>query len=225
MKPWILLDEAQVPGSPLPLRLYRREAEFSIKTGAYELMNSRMHGSEEDLARLGCATLGSHTRPRVLVGGLGMGFTLAATLRILPAHAQVTVCELVPAVVEWNRGPLGELTGFPVQDPRVEVVSQDVSACIREAANPYDAILLDVDNGPEALTHPGNSRLYGDAGLLAAAQALRPRGALAIWSVSPDARFVKRLRRAQFVVEEHMVKARAGRGNARRVVWIARRGV
>jgi len=223
VKPWILLDEAAVPNSSDLLRLYRRDDEFSIKAGGFELMNSRKHGSEEALAELGCRPVAAKKEPRVLVGGLGMGFTLAAALSLLPPGARVTVSELIPAVVEWNRGPLGEFAGRPLADPRVSVKERDVADIIRERGARFDAILLDVDNGPDALTHPGNARLYGDAGLAAAATVLGKSGVLAVWSVSSDAAFVRRLRRAGFTVEEHKVQARAGRGRARHVVWVGRR--
>jgi spermidine synthase len=221
MIPWELLDSAPVPDGGETLRLYRRGDEFSIRIGANELMNSRTHGSEDRLAEAACARLAGRAQPRVLIGGLGMGFTLAAALRRLGPDAAVVVAELVPAVVEWNRGPLGAPSGRPLDDVRVAVHAGDVGALLRTAATAFDAILLDVDNGPAGLTRKGNDWLYGAAGLRAAHAALRPGGALAVWSAAPDRRFHARLRRAGFEVEELRVRAHRNRG-ARHIIWLAR---
>jgi spermidine synthase len=221
MIPWELLDSAPVPGGGT-LHLYRRGDEFSIRIGRDELMNSRTHGSEDRLAEAACAHLGGRTRPRVLVGGLGMGFTLAAALHRLPADAGVTVAELVPAVVAWNRGPLGKHAGYPLRDTRVAVHEGDVGGLLAAQASAYDAILLDVDNGPEGLTRKENDRLYDTRGLAAARAALRTGGVLAVWSAAPDRKFQARLRQAGFIVEELRVRAHRNRG-ARHIIWLARK--
>jgi spermidine synthase len=221
--PWILLDSAHVPGDGGELRLYRRGDEFSIKVvGRGELMNSRVHGSEDALAEQTCARLMKDITPRLLIGGLGMGFTLAAALRHLGEQAQVVVAELVPAVVAWNRGALGESAGHPLEDLRVSVHAGDVARVMRTAQQAYDAILLDVDNGPEGLTRKQNDWLYGMNGLNAAYAALRPQGVLAVWSAGPDPDFVQRLRKVGFEVEELRVRGHGTKG-ARHIVWFARR--
>ncbi|MBK8162872.1 MAG: hypothetical protein IPK65_06950 [Gammaproteobacteria bacterium] len=224
MIPWELLDSAQVPGGDGMLHLYRRDDEFSIRIGRNELMNSRAHGSEDRLAEAACAQVAGRAGPRVLIGGLGMGFTLAASLRMLGPDAVVVAAELVPAVVRWNRGPLGELSGRPLDDARVSVHEGDVAGLLRARAAKYDAILLDVDNGPAGLTHKGNDWLYGPDGLRAAQDALRPGGVLAVWSAAPDRAFHARLGRAGFAVEELRVRAHRGRG-ARHIIWLARKNL
>jgi spermidine synthase len=218
MRPWELLDTSAVPGEGGELRLYRRGDEFSIKAGYSELMNSRVHGSEDALAELACRRIGN--RPRLLIGGLGMGFTLAAALRQLGPEAEIVVAELVPAVVDWNRGPLAGLAGRPLEDPRVRVYEGDVARLIDTERSGFDAILLDVDNGPEGLTRKENDGLYSHAGLGAALAALRPGGVLAVWSISPEPAFTKRLRRAGFAVEEVRARAHGGRGG-RHMIWLA----
>lgn len=225
MIPWILLGSAAIPGNGGELRLYRRAEEFSIRiVGGGELMNSRMHGSEEALAELACARLADRARPRVLIGGLGMGFTLAAALKNLGPAAEVVVAELVAAVVEWNRGPLGAEAGQPLDDARARIEVIDVARLLRAAAQDYDAILLDVDNGPEGLTHKGNDWLYSAAGLNAAYSALRPGGVLAVWSAGPAPDFADRLRKQGFDVEEQRVRARgAVRKGAWHTLWFAER--
>lgn len=222
MSPWELIDSATVPGKGGELRLYRRGGEFSISlTGRGELMNSRVHGSEDALAEQTCARLNGPA-PRLLIGGLGMGFTLAAALRALGEQAEVVVAELVPAVVAWNRGPLGEAAGQPLEDPRVQVREGDVGKIIRAEAEAYDAILLDVDNGPEGLTRKANDWLYGVNGLGASYEALRPGGVLAVWSAGPDRDFHQRLCKVGFAVEELVVRSHGTKG-ARHVLWFARR--
>lgn len=220
MIPWIQLDSAKVPGGREELRLKRRGGEFSIMLGSNELMNSRLSGSEEALARLACARMGR--RPCVLIGGLGMGFTLRAALAGLPADATVVVAELVPAVVAWARGPMAELFAGCLDDPRADVREADVAAVISQARDAYDAILLDVDNGPDGLSRRENDRLYSLSGLSAARAALRPGGVLAVWSAHPDASFAARLRRSGFGVEEVRTRARGKRGS-RHVIWLATR--
>lgn len=219
MIPRILLDTAPIPGGEGELQLFRRGGDFAIAvTGTPgELMNSRMHASEDALAELGCAALRERRGARVLIGGLGMGFTLAAALRCLPPDARVQVAELVPQVVKWNRGDLGECAGRPLADPRAAVWVGDVGALMREGG-PYDAILLDVDNGPEAMTRSANSALYSLAGLRAAHAALRSGGTLAVWSVALVPAFTRRMQQAGFSVTTHPVRERPGKG-ATHTVW------
>jgi spermidine synthase len=221
MIPWELLDSAQVPGLGATMTLHRRGGEFSIRVGADELMNSRVHGSEDALADLACRRISQNSRPRVLVGGLGMGFTAAAALRRLGPGARVVVAELVPKVVEWNRGILAPLAHNPLQDARVSVREADVAALIREKRGAFDAILLDVDNGPEALTRGDNDWLYSLSGLVAAQEALRPAGVLAVWSAGPDEGFTRRLRDAGYKVEVHPVRSRGLRGGNHHIIWLA----
>lgn len=224
MIPWVLLDSAQVPGGEGELRLYQREGDFSIRIAGHgELMNTRVHGSEDALAERTCAMLKDRFKPRFLIGGLGMGFTLAAALAQLGEQARVVVAELLPAVVAWNRGPLGAHAGHPLNDGRVEVREMDVARIIKAERNAFDVILLDVDNGPEGLTRKANDWLYGVDGLGAAYTALRPRGILAVWSAGPDRQFLQRLRKVGFEVDEVRVRARGSKG-ARHIIWFARRG-
>ena len=228
MTPWELIDTAMVPGGGGEMRLMRRGHEFIIWLGPIALMGSRAGQSEEVLARLGCAGLATVAAPRVLIGGLGMGFTLRETLTLLGPGAAVTVAELVPAVVAWGRGPLAALHAGSLDDPRVTIHEGDVGALIRRAAAGgaaarYDAILLDVDNGPDGLTRQGNDALYTAGGLNTAFAALRPGGTLAVWSSEPDERFTARLKRAGFAVEVATPRAHGKRG-IRHVVWVARRG-
>jgi spermidine synthase len=220
MVPRNLLDTAPLPGGG-ELKLFRRGDEYSIMLGANELMNSRKSGSEEALARLACAALASRPAARVLIGGLGMGFTLRAGLAELRRDAEVVVAELVPAVIGWARGPMSHLYGGSLEDPRVRLAEADVASVIAAERQAWDAILLDVDNGPDGLTVPSNDGLYAPAGLAAARGALRPGGVLAVWSAAPDPAFAARLRRAGFAVEEHEARAARGKGG-RHVIWIAR---
>lgn len=226
MTPWQLLDSAKIPGDGTELRLYARGSEHSITIAGSsgELMGSRTHGSEETLAQLACARLARHGAPRVLIGGLGLGFTLAAALRQLGEGAEVVVAELVPAVVQWNRTLLGHHAGHPLRDARVTVHEGDVALLLKAGTGAYDAILLDVDNGPEGLTRHDNNWLYSAAGLQAAFDALRPEGVLAVWSAGPDAAFAERLRRLGFEVEERRVRAHARRQGALHTLWLAGRG-
>jgi len=224
MIPWTLLDTAQAPGNGGELRLYQRGAEFSIRVEKCELMNSRHYGSEDALAELACRRIADHPHPRVLIGGLGMGFTLRRALQSLSSEGRVVMAELVPAVVAWNRGPLAALAGNPLKDTRVTVRELDVGQIMREKQHAYDAIMLDVDNGPEGLTRKGNDWLYGLSGLKVAYDALRPRGVLAVWSASANDSFVRRLRKVGFTVDEVPVRARGASGGARYTVWLAQRG-
>ncbi|MFA6954806.1 MAG: spermidine synthase [Thermoanaerobaculia bacterium] len=223
MVPWVLLASTDIPGDGGEMRLYRRGPEFSIRVGPHELMNSRVHASEEALAELACAPLADHDRARILIGGLGMGFTLAAVLSHVGPPAVVDVAELVPAVVAWNRAEMAEINGAALADARVTVRESDVARIIGVEKNAYDAILLDVDNGPSALTSKSNARLYGASGLKAAHAALRPGGVLAVWSADHDPSFTKRLSQAGFHVEEHPVRARGRAGGSRFLIWIAQR--
>jgi spermidine synthase len=224
MLPWILLDSTKVPGNGGELSLHQRGDEFSIRIkGHGELMNSRVHGSEDALAEHTCARLVDCKKPRLLIGGLGMGFTLATALQHVNKQAQVTVAELVPAVVKWNRGPLAKHAGYPLRDPRVSVVEEDVAQILMAEQQAYDAILLDVDNGPEGLTRKENDRLYSINGLKKAYAALRPQGVLAVWSAGPNNSFMQRLRKVGFEVDEVRVRARGKKG-PRHIIWFARRG-
>ncbi|EBX4816955.1 hypothetical protein DRY87_25360 [Salmonella enterica subsp. enterica serovar Newport] len=218
MIPWILLDSTKTPDGQ-PLRLKRRGAEFSIMLGTNELMNSRLFGSEEALAQLSIARL-RNDAPEMLIGGLGMGFTLRAALAALGPKARVTVAELIPAVVDWARGPMVEIFDGSLDDPRANVVTADVGALIGQASAAYDAILLDVDNGPDGLTVDANDRLYSSAGLARARAALKVGGVLAVWSAHPDERFSRRLGQAGFAVEQVNTRARGKRG-AKHVIWLA----
>lgn len=220
MLPRILLDTADIPGSKETLRLIQRGTEFSIMLGANELMNSRLSGSEEALATLSCAKILPRPSPRLLIGGLGMGFTLRAALAVLPDDADVVVAELVPAVVDWAKGPMAAHHGESLGDKRTNIVIGDVAALIREGEDRYDAILLDVDNGPDGLTKNANDHLYSDAGLSRALAALRPGGVLAIWSAAPDRAFATRFRNAGFDVEEVAVRANKRVSGARHVIWL-----
>lgn len=225
MTPWKLIDSSEIPGAGGELRLYQRGEEFSIMLagGGGELMSSRMHGSEDALAELGCRRLGAASQVHVLIGGLGMGFTLAAALRELGSDAVVTVAELIPAVVRWNREQLGHFAGQPLADPRCRVSLGDVAVLLKGERAAFDAILLDVDNGPEGLTHHNNNWLYSLEGLQAAFSALRPNGVLAVWSAGPEQAFSERLRRSGFQVEEHRVRAHGRGKGAKHIIWIAKR--
>lgn len=224
MNPWKLIDRCEIPAEGGEMRLYQRAEEHSIAVvGEGELMNSRVFGSEEALAELGCSPVAQRAMARVLVGGLGMGYTLAAALRHLGPDAEVVVAELVPAVVRWNREYLGAYAGHPLEDPRVTVREGDIARILKRERDSFDAILLDVDNGPEGLTHKANDWLYGDAGLAAVHDTLRPGGVLAVWSAGPDRGFSERLRRAGFEVAVHTVRAHAGRRGARHTIWLATR--
>jgi spermidine synthase len=222
MIPWEHIDEAAVPGGG-KLRLCRRGEEFRIQVDGFELMGSRAHGSEEAMADLAMARLAGRPAPRVMVGGLGMGYTLAATLRHLPPGGRVAVAELVPAVVDWNRGPLGHLAGHPLADPRVAVEVGDVGRLIRAAPAAWDAILLDVDNGPNAFARKGNEGLYGTDGLAAIGRALAPGGILAVWSSGSDEPFTARLRRLRFAAVEHRVRSRGGKVGRWHTIWVCAR--
>lgn len=221
MKTRQLIDSAPVPGGD-ELRLFRRGDEYIIALGGNELMSSRMSGSEEALATMSCARLRDPGSAKLLIGGYGMGFTLRAALAVLGPQARVTVAELVPDIIDWARGPMVTLAAGCLDDPRVEIVIADVAATIAAPAAAFDAILLDVDNGPDGLTRPDNDRIYAPAGLAKAKAALKPGGVLAIWSAAPDASFTRRLTAAGFAVEQVSVRARSNGKGARHVIWFAR---
>jgi len=219
MKPWELLGEARMPDGT-DMKLQRRDTEYVIFAGGKNLMSSRMHGSEEALATFGCARARTLDAPCVLIGGLGMGFTLRATLDLLPASATVVVAELQPAVVAWNRGPLGPLAGHPLNDRRVRLEEHDVAVSLRAAKRRFDAVLLDVDNGPDAFTTSTNAGLYGDAGLACIRTALKPGGVLAVWSAWEDRKFEQRLRYNGFQVTVERVRARLKKGGPRHTIFV-----
>jgi spermidine synthase len=212
-----------VGSAGLAVELLREGHGYRVRANGATLMASGVHGSEERMAELACASISGQAGTRVLVGGLGMGFTLRATLDVLPEDAALTVLELIPAVVEWNRGPLAELAGRPLDDPRVEVRTGDLVGHLRGRPTPYDAILLDVDNGPEAFTVPENDWLYAPGGLRALRTALRPGAHLAVWSAFRSPPFLRRLRQAGFDAKAVPVRARGEiRKGARHTIFLAR---
>ncbi len=229
MKPWKLIDSSVIPsdrpGQNGELRLYQRGDEFSIMLagGGGELMSSRKHCSEDALAELGCRHLRDKADARVLIGGLGMGFTLAAALQQLADDAEVTVAELLPVVEQWNREYIGHFAGHPLNDPRCRVRIGDVAVILQKERATFDAILLDVDNGPEGLTQQENNWLYSVEGLQGAFAALRPHGVLAVWSAGPDSAFAKRLRQTGFSVKQEQVRAHGRSKGAKHTIWLARR--
>ena len=219
MKPWDLLGRTATPDGD-ELTLMQRSGELVIFANGKPLMSSRMHGSEEALATFACAQARLLDAPSVLVGGLGMGFTLRATLDTLPPSATVIVAELLPAVVDWNRGVLGPLAGEPLRDRRVSVALGDVSETLRAHRHAFDVVLLDVDNGPAAFTSPANGALYGDRGLALIRRALKPGGVLAVWSAWEDRKFEQRLRYGRFRVKVERVRARLKRGGPRHTIFL-----
>ncbi|MEZ4318303.1 MAG: hypothetical protein R3F61_12405 [Myxococcota bacterium] len=219
MKRWVKIDSERVPGAGT-LELLQGGDDFVIQVDGVPLMSNREHGSEDALADLACEHLPADAS--ILVGGLGMGFTTARALARLGPAGRVVVAELVPAVVRWNRGPAGSAAGHVLDDPRTELFEGDVADAIRSRPGVLDAVLLDVDNGPEALSHPGNRWLYGPGGLSACWKALRPGGVLGVWSVAPDPAFTARMERAGFAVTVVPVRSRGKKGN-RHVIWVGRR--
>ncbi|MBL9066168.1 MAG: spermidine synthase [Sphingopyxis sp.] len=222
MKTRELIDTAPIPGGE-ELRLFRRGDDYIIALGGNELMSSRMSGSEEALATMSCDRLRDPAAARLLIGGYGMGFTLRAALARLGPQARVTVAELVPGIIDWARGPMAELAAGCLDDPRIDILVGDVAGAIAAHVAAFDAILLDVDNGPDGLTRPQNDQIYSPAGLAKAKAALRPDGVLAIWSAAPDAGFTRRLTAAGFAVDEVAVRARSNGKGARHVIWFAKR--
>jgi spermidine synthase len=219
VKAWELLGQTRTPDGA-EMALTRRDREYVILANGLSLMSSRMHGSEEALAALTCRRVRARERPCVLVGGLGMGFTLRATLDLLPPDATVVVAELVPAVVAWNQGPLGPLAGHPLKDRRVVVEIGDVAGTLRASPGRFDAVLLDVDNGPAAFTAWHNTGLYDDRGLASARKALKAGGVLAVWSAREDRRFEQRLRYGGFTVEVERVRGRLKKGGPRHTIFL-----
>ncbi len=224
MKHLELLGETVTPDGTI-LRLTRRDREYMILANGKSLMSSGMHGSEEALAMFACRRARTLEEPCVLIGGLGMGFTLRATLDVLPPDAMVVVAELLPAVVEWNRGPLGPLAEDPLKDKRVRVEMCDVAVTLRSSPSKFDAVILDVDNGPTAFTASGNSWLYDDRGIAAARAALKTDGVLAVWSAREDNKFEKRLRYGKFAVEVERVRGRLKKGGPHHVIFLGHKTV
>ncbi|HEV2078852.1 MAG TPA: MnmC family methyltransferase [Allosphingosinicella sp.] len=220
MKPRELIGTAKVPQGE-ELRLFRRGDDFMIVLDRNELMNSRMSGSEEALATMTVERLHGRAAPHLLVGGYGMGFTLRAALAMLGPEARITVAELVPEIVDWARGPMADLTAGCLDDDRVKVIVTDVAPVMRNSPSAFDAILLDVDNGPDGLIRTANDQLYSRRGLASAKDALKPGGILAIWSAAPDPAFKRRLAEAGFAVEETTVRARSNGRGPRHTIWFA----
>ena len=221
MIPWKLLSRSKTPDNKRELILYQRDTEYSIRVNGQELMNSRMFGSEMMLAELSCPEIAERKNANVLIGGLGMGYTLSAALRLLHSDADVLLAELVPSVVEWNKNVLGSLAGDPLKDSRVTVVIEDVINIINNNTSAFDAILLDVDNGPDSLTQEGNDELYSMSGVAMIHRALRPGGVVAVWSSSPDTGFMQRLNRSSFHVLEKKVRGRTHKKGPVHTIWIA----
>ena len=220
MKPFELLGQTVSPDG-LVMKLMRRGDEYLILADGAILMSSRMHGSEEALATVACQRVRTMEQPNVLIGGLGMGYTLRATLDLLPLDATVVVAELVPAVVEWNRGPLGRLAGHPLNNKRVRVETGDVGVILRSRPGQFDAVLLDVDNGPTALTASNNAGLYDTRGIAAARAALKMNGVLAVWAAQEDRKFEQRLRQGRFDVQVHRVRGRLKKGGPRHIIFLS----
>jgi spermidine synthase len=221
MIPWLQIDTTRVPGADVELRLMRRGDEFSMMLGQNELMSSRLSGSEEALATLACKRIEAVKRPHLLIGGLGMGFTLRAALAVLGSDARIVVAELVPAVIAWARGPMAAIFGDCLTDPRADIREADVVEMVQSHKSAFDAILLDVDNGPEALIRKANDALYDLKGLKAILRALRTGGVLAVWSSGPNSSFSRRLRNAGFDVNEVAIRATTKRSGARHLIWFA----
>ena len=221
MIPWEEIERAEVPGGEEEVILRKRGPEFSIRVATTELMNSRIHGSEDALAELTCSRISRKPGRRILIGGLGMGYTLAAALQHSGYDSLITVAELIPAVIRWNREHLGHLAGNPLADGRVFVRQEDVAETITREKSIWDAIILDVDNGPDGITRKVNDRLYGMSGLKNAFLALRTGGVLSIWSSGTDEQFTSRLKQCRFQTEIVNVRARKPGKGARHTIWLA----
>jgi len=222
MIPWREIGRADIPGDNSEITLKRRGEEFSIRTRDTELMNSRLNGSEETLAELACNRT-QKPDMRILIGGLGMGYTLSAALSNSQPDARITVSELIPAVVKWNREHLGHLTGMPLESPRATVKEEDVAKTIGNTEAKWDIILLDVDNGPEGLTRKANDKLYSNAGLEKTFFALRPNGILGVWSSNDDQSFTHRLKQCKFMVNTIIVPARKSGKSSKHTIWLAKK--
>jgi spermidine synthase len=220
MKPTIKLGTTITPDGG-EMILYQHDRDFSIKINGHELMNSRQHESEMELARLGCAHLSGRSTPRVLIGGLGMGYTLRQTLDLLGPDAAVIVSELLPIVVDWNREFLGELNGQPLEDKRTEIIPGDIYQLLSQSKKKFDAILLDIDNGPSAIVDSGNQRLYGPVGIQTCRRALSKNGCLAIWSGMPSKAFEQVLMSCGFHVRRYKLPAHSRRSKPSLIVWVA----
>lgn len=223
MIPWKEIDRAKVPGQKEVITLRQRGQEFSIRTPETELMNSRVHGSEDALADLTLSRINQKPGLRVLIGGLGMGYTLSAALKQSRTDTRITVSELIPEVVRWNRKFIGDLAGMPLQDPRVSVNIEDVASTIKDKKSFWDAILLDVDNGPEGLTRKSNDRLYSESGLKSAFVSLCPGGILSVWSSGENAAFTRRLKYCGFQTRTVPVRARKSGKGSRHTIWLAQK--
>lgn len=222
MKPTIQIATARTPDGE-ELVLYKHDADYSIKVNRQELMTSRAHESERLLARLGCARIQERASPTVLIGGLGMGYTLRQALDLLQPHASVVVSELIAEVVVWNRDFLGALNHDPLHDPRVVLRIGDVRELIQQSEHAFDAIMLDVDNGPEALTSKDNDHLYSREGLQACMHALHAKGCLSIWSGSIDNAFEKRLRQENLFFRRFHGAIYKGGKSRSRFIWVISR--
>ncbi|WP_417434796.1 spermidine synthase [Hoeflea sp.] len=220
MIPWNRLDAVQLEDGG-ELKLMQRGSEFSIMLGSNELMNSRLSGSEEALANLAAEKLDGRKAQRMLIGGLGMGFTLRAALRRLDAEARITVAELVPEVIAWAKGPMADVFDGCLENPCVSLHTGDVGELIRGSVSAWDSILLDVDNGPDGLTRQGNDALYSAQGLASAHRALKPGGVFSVWSSAPDPAFTRRLKQAGFQVAEVPTRASTKKRGARHMIWLA----
>lgn len=223
MIPWETIDQARVPGLGETVTLRKRGEEYSIRTRETELMNSRVHGSEDELARETLSRLSPKDSIRILIGGLGMGFTLAAALENAGPNSRITVAELIPAVVDWNKHHLGHLAGTPLTDSRVQVKTEDVMALIQQKASAWDAILLDVDNGPKGLTRAENNRLYTRSGIENSRRALTPGGIFSVWSAADDPAFTRLLNQCRFKTDIVRVRARKPGKGARHTIWLAQK--
>jgi spermidine synthase len=219
--PWKHLDRSKIPGHDDEVTLLQRGEEFSIRTAGTELMNSRVHGSEDELAELACQRIKQKPDQRILIGGLGMGYTLAAALLQSDPDTRITVCELIPAVIQWNKKYLGHLAQMPLEDSRVFIETKDVAKAIQDKKSVWDAILLDVDNGPEGLTRKANDRLYNISGLKQSFAALCPGGILAVWSSSPSDGFSRRLKQCGFQIQIITVRARKSGKGSKHTIWLA----
>jgi spermidine synthase len=219
VKPFELLGQTLSPDGTV-MKLIRQSDAYLILADGAILMSSRMHGSEQALATFACQRVRTLEQPCVLIGGLGMGFTLRATLDLLSPHATVVVAELVPAVVEWNRGPLGPLAGHPLKDKRVRVETGDVAVTLGSGLGQFDAVLLDVDNGPTAFTASNNAGLYDNRGIAAARAALKMEGVLAVWAAQDDRKFEQRLRHGRFDVQVQRVRGRL-KGGPRHTIFVS----